>query len=64
MLIGAEIVVTLMLEIATPLTGLAMTEVVVTRLHRFEQSDNLKFKSGMVRIYDTFIYHQPCGGQP
>ena len=31
-------------EIATGLTALAMTEVVVTQLRRFEQSDKLKFE--------------------
>ena len=31
-------------EIATGLTALAMTEGVVTRLRRFEQSDKLKFE--------------------
>ena len=33
-------------EIATGLTALAMTEGVVTRLRRFEQSDKLKFEWG------------------
>ena len=44
MLISAEIFVALVLEIATPLTGLAMTLVVVTRLRRFEQNAKLKFR--------------------
>ena len=45
-------------EIATGLTALAMTVVVVTRLRRFEQSDKLKFETEVTVCFLNFFWNE------